>query len=113
MRHDWMHYCNKCGKTMYPTPGWIYKRGSKYYCSWKCYRECVNKKPKRKVILPKVGDTIRIIRVPTLPTCSDKVGVVEFYDTMGQLHGTWGWWVIIPGVDTYEIIGESNDERIL
>ena len=105
--------CKKCGKEIFPTADWAYKRrGTKtvrYYCSWKCYRSV---KRDKDIILPEVGDTIRIINVPGVQAYSHKVGVVEFYDCFGQMHGTWGGWVIVPGEDTYEIIGEKeNDKR--
>ena len=103
--------CNNCGKEIFPNPSWVYKKGATYYCSWKCFRHHDITESKQKVVLPKIGDTIRIIRVPNLPQCSGKVGVVEFYDAMGQLHGTWGWWVIVPGIDSYEIIDEKTDEE--
>lgn len=37
--------CEKCGKLLYPTPGWVYKipgsgtRRVKWYCSYKCWRK--------------------------------------------------------------------------
>lgn len=99
--------CMKCGKEIYPNPSWAYKKGGKYYCSWKCFNQVVGI-PKKDIILPNVGDTIEILRVPGLPQYSHKVGVVEFYDTFGQMHGTWGAWVVVPGLDRYKIIGEVN-----
>ena len=105
------HHCKQCGKEIFPTPNWAYKRYEdrdvRYYCSWKCYRSV---KPDPDIILPKVGDTIRIINVTGVQAYSHKEGVVQFYDCFGQLHGTWGGWVIVPGMDKYEIIGEKEDE---
>ena len=59
----------------------------------------------------KIGDTIRIIRM------DDQVGkdlqareyngqtdIVEYIDSIGQLHGTWGGLAIIPEVDEFEIV---------
>ena len=100
------HKCSKCGKEIFPTSQWAYRRGSRYYCSWKCYR--MDEKPKQKPILPEVGDTIRILSVSGIKTYTGRVGVVEFYDSLGQLHGTWGKLVIVPGEDKYEIIGEKE-----
>ena len=111
MIYPYSHKCRKCGKEIFPTPQWIYKRGSKYYCSWTCYRKATVNKAKPKVILPQVGDTIRIIYISGIPGYSKKVGQVEFFDSMGQMHGTWGGWVVIPGEDIYEIVGEKNDEQ--
>lgn len=104
--YPYAHKCKKCGREIFPTAYWTYKRGSKYYCSWKCYRS--DAPPKPKAILPKVGDTIRIVYISGIPSYSGKTGVVEFYDCFGQLHGTWGDWVVVPGEDIYEIIGEQE-----
>ena len=102
--------CVKCGRELFPTAQWAYKRGSKYYCSWKCYR---SEEPPKKTnpILPKVGDTIRILSIPGIPEYTGKTGVVEFYDCFGQLHGTWGKLVVVPQDDTYEIIGEKDNDN--
>lgn len=102
----WAHYCKKCGKEIYPTYGWVYRRNDKYYCSWKCFNH--TSKPKPKVILPQVGDTIRILLVSGIQSYTNKVGVVEFYDSLGQMHGTWGNLVIVPGLDSFEIIQEGE-----
>lgn len=96
--------CRECGKEIYPTPSWVYKKEGHYFCSWKCLRQREKSMPKRKRILPKVGDTIEILHVSGIPEYSHKVGVVEFYDSMGQMHGTWGRLVIIPGEDRYKVI---------
>ena len=101
------HKCIKCGKEVFPTPQWVYRRGNKYYCSWKCYRS--DPPPKRKVVIPNIGDTIKIVYVSGIPGYTGKVGVVNHIDSMGQLHGTWGHWVIVPGEDRYKIIGEQNE----
>ncbi len=55
----------------------------------------------------KVGDKIRIIKM-----CDDlsgieyegREGVIEYIDSMGQLHGTWGGLAIIPEVDIVQIL---------
>ena len=101
--------CKICGKLFYPTYQHVYKKKGVYYCSWTCYRKRDDDKPKKNVIIPKVGDTIRIISVPGIAHYSNKVGVVEFFDCWGQLHGTWGGWVVIPEEDVFEIIGENNE----
>ena len=107
-KYPFAHKCKKCGREIFPTASWSYKRGSKYYCSWKCLR--ADEKPKPKLILPQVGDTIRILLVSGIPKYTNREGVVEFYDCFGQLHGTWGDIVIVPGEDIYEIIGEKENE---
>lgn len=100
--------CKKCGKEIFPTAGWVYKKNGNYYCSWKCFRQHYPDKPKKNILLPKVGDTIEILYVSGIPSLSNKVGVVQFYDSMGQLHGTWGGLVIVPGEDRYRIIAEAE-----
>lgn len=100
--------CSKCGKIIYPHSGWAYKKDGKYFCSWKCYRQ-YTVKPKRKITLPQVGDTIEILYVSGIPSLTGKIGVVQFYDSMGQLHGTWGGLVIVPGEDRYRIIDTKNE----
>ena len=53
----------------------------------------------------KVGDTIRIICMEGEPQCNGTIGKVLHIDSIGQIHGTWGGCAIIPGVDSYEIVG--------
>lgn len=108
MLFPYIRKCRNCGKEIYPNPGWAYQRDGRYYCSWKCLRQHNPDKPKRKVLLPKVGDTIEIIYVSGIPSLTGKVGVVEFYDSMGQMHGTWDKLVIVPGEDRFRIIEESK-----
>ena len=50
----------------------------------------------------KVGDKIKIIQMNGEPQYSGKTGVVEVIDDIGQIHGSWGGCVLIPGVDEYE-----------
>lgn len=111
--YPYAHHCEKCGKEVFPTAYWTYKRGGKYYCSWKCFNQGGNRKSKKEIIIPKVGDTIRIISVYGLSKYANKTGVVKSIDYLGQIHGTWGTWQLIPGQDVYEIIGESNEQKIL
>ena len=30
-------YCAECNKLIFPTPVWVYRLGSKFYCSYKCW----------------------------------------------------------------------------
>ena len=56
----------------------------------------------------KVGDRIRIISLYdsyALDTYNGKEGNVTLIDDAGQLHGTWGGLAVIPGEDSFEIIG--------
>lgn len=103
--------CKKCGKEFYPTYHHIFKKENDYYCSWTCYRHRDDGKPKRKIVIPKVGDIIKIINISGVPSYSNKIGVVTSLDFLGQLHGTWGGWVVVPNEDTYEIIGEEINEK--
>ena len=111
MKYPYANYCSKCGREIFPTPSWVYKKNGKYYCSWKCFNQIKKDKPKREIIFPKVGDTIQILYVRGIPSYSKKIGVVEFYDTLGQMHGTWGGLVIVPGEDRYKIIGENKCDQ--
>lgn len=58
-----------------------------------------------------IGDTIRIIRMEDAggrdtqaAGYAGRSGKVEFIDSIGQLHGTWGGLAIIPEVDEFEIV---------
>ena len=58
----------------------------------------------------KKGDTIRIIRMNDdggkdlqARMYNGRSGVVEYIDSLGQLHGTWGGLAVIPGVDDFEV----------
>ena len=59
----------------------------------------------------KKGDTIRIIRMNDdggkdfqARMYNGRSGVVEYIDSLGQLHGTWGGLVLIPEVDEFQIV---------
>ena len=59
----------------------------------------------------KIGDIIRIIRMEDAggrdtqaAGYAGRSGTVEFIDSIGQLHGTWGGLAIIPEVDDFEIV---------
>ena len=59
----------------------------------------------------KIGDTIRIIRMDDqggkdlrAREYNGQTGIVEYIDSIGQLHGTWGGLAIIPEVDEFEIV---------
>lgn len=56
--------------------------------------------------MPKIGDKVRIINMYGEPHYTGRVGVVEFIDSLKQIHGTWGGCAIIPETDTYEIIND-------
>lgn len=51
----------------------------------------------------KVGDRIRIIELKDDPNTSynGREGEIEFIDSMGQLHGTWGGLAVLVGVDRF------------
>ena len=36
---------------------------------------------------------------------NSKVGIINFVDGIGQLHGTWGGFAVNPEIDEIEIIG--------
>lgn len=55
-----------------------------------------------------IGDLIRIIDMDGEPRYSNKEGVVEYIDSLGQIHGTWGGCALIPGVDSFEIVKRGD-----
>lgn len=55
----------------------------------------------------KTGDKIRIIKMVGEPLYTGKEGIIEFIDSAGQLHGTWGGLAVIPGVDQFEVINNE------
>ena len=103
--------CKKCGKQVFPTAQWVYREGSDYYCSWKCFNHRHPEKPKHEIIIPKVGDTIKIKYMARIPWYKNRVGKVRFFDSLGQMHGTWGELVVIPGEDIYKIVKEKQNEN--
>lgn len=52
----------------------------------------------------KVGDKIQIIKMLGEPNYTGRVGIVEFIDSIGQLHGTWGGLAVQEENDQYIII---------
>ena len=54
----------------------------------------------------KVGNIIRIVSMESKPPYSCELGVIEFIDDVGQIHGSWGGCALILGVDEYQIIEE-------
>ena len=62
-----------------------------------------------------VGDTIKILCVDdcgydtVVDSYIGREGIVQFIDSIGQLHGTWGGLAIIPGADKFKVI--NNDEN--
>ena len=54
------------------------------------------------------GDTIKIINMESEPQYSNREGMVTHIDDAGQIHGTWGGCAIIPEVDTYVIISDTE-----
>ena len=56
----------------------------------------------------KIGDTIKIIKMEGEPQYTDREGVVTHIDDAGQIHGTWGGCAIIPEVDTYILLPNTE-----
>lgn len=58
----------------------------------------------------KVGDTIRITKLddPYDHSYVGREGVVEFIDSMDQIHGSWGGLALIPGEDDFIVIGRAD-----
>ncbi len=51
-----------------------------------------------------IGDTIRIINMSGEEHYNGREGVVEYIDSISQLHGTWGGLAINLDVDKVEVI---------
>ena len=54
-----------------------------------------------------VGDLIHIISMSGEPQYAGKEGVVEFIDSIGQIHGTWGGCAIDPENDEFEVLNKD------
>lgn len=53
------------------------------------------------------GKKIRIINMDdelSGKNYNGKTGTVEYVDSLGQLHGTWGSLAVIPEIDEFEVI---------
>lgn len=46
-----------------------------------------------------VGDKIKIVEIIEEPQYTGKVGIIQYIDDIGQLHGTWGGLAIQPEKD--------------
>lgn len=46
-----------------------------------------------------VGDKIKIVEMIEEPQYTGKVGIIQYIDNIGQLHGTWGGLAIQPEKD--------------
>jgi hypothetical protein len=46
-----------------------------------------------------VGDKIKIVEMIEEPQYTGKVGIIQYIDDIGQLHGTWGGLAIQPEKD--------------
>ncbi|MBO5425277.1 MAG: DUF4314 domain-containing protein [Lachnospiraceae bacterium] len=66
----------------------------------------------RKASNPEVkpGDRIRIIKMDGEPHYDGKEGEVDYIDSLGQIHGTWGGLAVVPEVDIYELITKAVEE---
>ena len=64
----------------------------------------------------KVGDTIKILWVDdcgydaVVNSYIGLEGIVQFIDSIGQLHGTWGGLAIIPGTDKFKVINNNENK---
>ena len=56
-----------------------------------------------------VGTRIKIVYMQGEPHYTNREGVVTHIDDAKQIHGTWGGYALIPGIDTFEIIAEIPD----
>ena len=64
----------------------------------------------------KVGDTIKILWVDdcgydtVVNSYIGLEGIVQFIDSIGQLHGTWGGLAIIPCTDKFKVINNNENK---
>lgn len=64
----------------------------------------------------KVGDTIKFLWVDNcgydtvVDSYIGREGIVQFIDSIGQLHGTWGGLAIIPGADKFKVINNNENK---
>ncbi len=56
----------------------------------------------------KIGVKIKIIKMEGEPQYTNREGVVTHIDDSGQIHGTWGGYAIIPKVDTFIILANTD-----
>ena len=59
----------------------------------------------------KVGDKIRIIEMVGEPNYAGREGVIQYIDSIGQLHGSWGGCAIIPTADKYKILKGGKNKN--
>lgn len=54
----------------------------------------------------KIGDRIRIIKLddPYDNSYNGREGIVEYIDSLGQLHGTWGGLAVVPEEDEFIVL---------
>ena len=57
---------------------------------------------------PFVGAIVAIVEMLGKPRYSGRYGKIEHIDDMGQLHGTWGGYALIPNQDKFIILKERN-----
>ena len=58
--------------------------------------------------MTKIGDKIKIIQMEGESKYEGREGVVKYIDDLGQLHGTWGGCVLIPGTDQFELVQRGD-----
>lgn len=53
-----------------------------------------------------IGDRIRINDLKDIRSddYNGRTGTIEYIDSIGQLHGTWGSLALIPGIDDLSVI---------
>lgn len=56
----------------------------------------------------KIGDKILIVSMDGEPSYSGRIGVVDYIDDIGQLHGSWGSLAVNPDIDIFEVISSKN-----
>ena len=60
--------------------------------------------------MAKVGDLIRIDYMAGEENYWGREGTITRIDDAGQLHGTWGGLAVIPGKDSFTVLGASSPQ---
>ena len=55
-----------------------------------------------------IGNKIKIINLQDEPHYKNKEGIIEYIDSIGQIHGSCGGCAIIPGIDEFIIIKDNK-----
>ena len=58
-----------------------------------------------------IGTKIRIVEMKDEPQYANREGIITYIDDAKQIHGTWGGCALIPGIDSFIILSEKEDNK--